>query len=360
MEEYLSTKSQSEIKNAFEQIQDNKKLIKYDTRDYVIEHIVNKFRKDEFFVPLEYQRNFIWDDKDKCNFIESLLIGLPIPFMFFSDTDDGRVEIVDGAQRVQTMVQFAENDLVLSNLKVLSDSNGFRFGDFDIAIQRRFLNTSVRVVYLEEGTTVRTRQEIFKRINTGGIRVEPREVRRGALEGKFMDFLTECSKNDLFNALAPRSDKVESRFEGLELVSRFFAYYDSFSSNFDGYDGKVAQYIDKYVDNKNKQWQADDSEKEIYKQRFEDMLNFAQQLLGKRGFRKTLKANSTPRARFEAISVGIALALSTGKPLYSDNSQWIDSEEFKEITSSDAANNKSRLIGRIVYVRDNLLNEVPQ
>ena len=355
MEEYTSPKLKNEVESALTQIQYNKKLIKYDTRDYVIEHIVEKFKKEEFFVPIEYQRNFIWDEKNKCNFIESLLMGLPIPFMFFADIDDGRVEIVDGAQRVQTMAQFVENDLVLNKLDVLTSSNGFRFCDFDIAIQRRFLNTSVRVVFLEEGTTVKTRQEIFKRINTGGIPAEPREVRRGALEGKFMDFLTECSKNKLFNDLAPRSDQAELRFEGFELVSRFFAYYDSFQSNFDGYDGKVAKYIDKYIEDKNKQWQTDNSEILTYNQRFESMLNFAQQLLGKRGFRKTLNANSTPRARFEAISVGIALALSTGNHLNPENSKWIDSNEFKDITSSDAANNKSRLKERITYVRDALL-----
>ncbi len=355
MEEYKSTKTKNEVESALTQIQYNKKLIKYDTRDYVIEYIVKKLKKDEFFVPIEYQRKFIWDEKNKCNFIESLLMGLPIPFMFFADIADGRVEIVDGAQRVQTMAQFVENDLVLNKLDVLTSSNGFRFGDFDIAIQRRFLNTSVRVVFLEEGTTVETRQEIFKRINTGGIRAEPREVRRGALEGKFMDFLTECYNNKLFNDLVPRSKQAELRFEGFELVSRFFAYYDSFQSDFIGYDGQVAKYIDKYIEDKNKQWKTNDSEILTYKQRFDNMLNFAQQLLGKRGFRKTLNAKSTPRARFEAISVGIALALATGNHLNPENNKWIDSDEFTEITSSDAANNKSRLMKRITYVRDALL-----
>lgn len=355
MEEYISAKLQNEVENSLKQIQDNKKLIKYDTRDYVIEHIVEKFKQDEFFVPIEYQRNFIWGEGDKCNFIESLLMGLPIPFMFFADIDDGRVEIVDGAQRVQTMVQFVENALTLNSLKVLTYSNGFRFCDFDISIQRRFLNTSIRVVFLEEGTSIGTRQEIFKRINTGGIRAEPREVRRGALNGKFMDFLTECSNNKLFRQLAPRSEQAELRFEGFELVSRFFAYFDSFQSELDGYNGEVAKFIDKYIEDKNAQWQTDNTEIIAYRQRFEDMLNFAQQLLGERGFRKSFKSKTTPRARFEAISIGIALALSTDKHLSSENNDWIDSDEFKEITSSDAANNKSRLIQRITYVRDKLL-----
>mgnify|MGYP002249934776 CR=1 FL=1 len=58
-------------------------------------------------------------------FIESILMGLPIPFMFFADTDDGRIEIVDGAQRTQTLVQFCQNDLELQGLQILEKSNGF-------------------------------------------------------------------------------------------------------------------------------------------------------------------------------------------------------------------------------------------
>ena len=150
---YISTKTDEEVDKSSKQISIKKQDVKYDTRDYVIKYLVDQFAEGEFYIPLEYQRQFIWNDHYKCYFIESILMGLPIPFMFFADTDDGRIEIVDGAQRTQTLIQFAQNDLQLNNLRVLTESNGFRFKDFDIAIQRRFLNTSIRVVFLEEGTT---------------------------------------------------------------------------------------------------------------------------------------------------------------------------------------------------------------
>lgn len=179
-------------------------------------------------------------------------MGLPIPFMFFSDTSDGRVEIVDGAQRTHTLVEFVQGDLVLNGLEILTESNGFTFNDLDPAIQRKFENTNIRVVFLEEGTTEKVRQEIFKRINTGGIQAIPTETRRGAIEGKFMTFLGECTKNEKFNRLAPRSIQNEKRYEGIELVSRFFAYSDNYDDGFPGYLGNVAQYIDKYIEKKMK------------------------------------------------------------------------------------------------------------
>ena len=93
----------------------------------------------EFYIPLEYQRNFVWGNKDRCIFIESILMGLPIPFMFFSDTDDGRIEIVDGAQRTQTLVQFCQNDLELQGLEILTDSNGFFLKIWILLYKENFL-----------------------------------------------------------------------------------------------------------------------------------------------------------------------------------------------------------------------------
>ena len=103
------------------------------------------------------------------------------------------------------------------------------------------------MVYLEEGTTIETRQEIFKRINKSGNALNPAEVRRGSLQGPFKDFLEHCVKSELFNKLAPRTEMVEKRFEGFELVSRFFAYLNNYEGNYPNYTGKVADYIDNYI-----------------------------------------------------------------------------------------------------------------
>ncbi|MCD7836925.1 MAG: DUF262 domain-containing protein [Lachnospiraceae bacterium] len=221
MERERVNKLEYEVEQASRQISEKKQDVKYDMRQYVVNYLVDQYEKGEFYIPLDYQRQFVWSEKDRCFFIESILMGLPIPFMFFSDTNDGRIEIVDGAQRTQTLVQFVQNDLELKNLQVLTHSNGFKFSDFDPAIQRRFLNSSIRVVFLDEGTTERTRQEIFKRINTGGTQAKAAETRRGSYEGKFQKFLEQCAKDEKFNALAPRTDRTELRFEGFELVSRF-------------------------------------------------------------------------------------------------------------------------------------------
>ena len=112
---------------AEEQIRALRKEIDYNTRDYSIDFLIQQFRNDEFYIPDEYQRQYIWNDSDKNRFIESILLGLPIPLMFFSDTEDGRCEIIDGAQRTQAMEEFMSGDLILSDLKKLTSLNGFSF-----------------------------------------------------------------------------------------------------------------------------------------------------------------------------------------------------------------------------------------
>lgn len=356
MEKRRNEKVDAEIVKSAQQISEKKQDIKYDTRDYVVNYLIQQYEAGDFYIPLEYQRQFIWGDKEKCFFIESILMGLPIPFMFFADTKDGRIEIVDGAQRTQTMIQFAQNDLILNGLTVLTDSNGFKFSDLDTAIQKRFLNTNIRVVFLEEGTTEKVRQEIFKRINTGGIKATPSETRRGSFEGLFKDFLEECVKNEKFNKLAPRTEQTEKRYEGFELVSRFFAYSDSYKNAFSDYSGSVTEYIDHYISEKNELAVEDTQIIDLHRERFDKMLDYAEEILGDRGFRKSLTSKSTPRARFEALSIGISLALEENDKLeVRDISEWIDGEEFAIHTKSDAANNKKRLMGRIEFVKQKLL-----
>ena len=80
------------------QIRERQSEVKYDLRDFTIDYIITKFREGLFYVP-DYQREFVWSPSNRCLFIESVLLGLPIPMMFVADMEDGRLEIVAGILR---------------------------------------------------------------------------------------------------------------------------------------------------------------------------------------------------------------------------------------------------------------------
>ena len=320
--------------------------INYDTKDYTVELVIQKFKKDEFFIP-DYQRGFVWKEKNKSSFIESVLLGLPIPFMFFADCEDGKLEIIDGAQRVQTLVAFITGRLILSQLPKLSSLCGFAFADLSEAQQRRFLNRPLRIVVLEESTPKDIRQDIFNRINTSGIKAKESEIRRGSFPGRLTEFIDVCSTDELFVKLCPVTEDQAMRRERFELLLRFFAYVNSYLE----FDHAVKDFLDQFLIAN-----QDTFDEATYRAEFDAVMQFVNEHFPC-GYAKTKTSSITPRVRFEAISVGVALALRIKPDLLVGNVDWIKSKRFKNLTTTDASNNQGKLKERIEYVRDQLLGE---
>jgi len=343
---------------AEKQILEKMKNYDYDTVEYPIEVIIQQYEEGlendegEIYIP-DYQREYVWSEKRKSKFIESIILGIPIPYIFFADVD-GRYEIVDGSQRIRTLHAFISNKIEkekkikLENLEKLTELNGFYFEDLSVIRQRRIRKKSLKMIALGEKTDAKARIDLFERINTGSDELKQIEVLKGTYGGKFYDFVSECANNELFIKLCPISEKRTLREEPQQMVLRFFAY----SENRDEYKGHVAPFIEKYIKSKNNNFTDE------IKQKMEDdfllMLKFVEKNF-ENGFAKIKGAKSTPRVRFEAISVGVHLALLEKSTLDRVKIDWLESDEFKSHTRSDAANNRLKLIGRTDYVKNKLL-----
>lgn len=327
------------------QLKELHREVDYDLKDFTIELLVQKFSRDEFWIP-DYQREYIWREKNKTLFIESVLMGLPIPFMFLAENDDGRLEIVDGAQRIQTLEEFVAGDIRLTGLQRLTTLNGFRFNDLPDGQQRRFMNRALRIIVLDEKTAQPVRHEIFNRINTTGQKVRPSEIRIGAFPGRFMDFLGACARNPMFQELCPISETMRDRQEGQELVLRFFCYVDRYQD----FRHDVDKFLSGYV-----VATKDEFDEERMRSEFGRMLLFVKKAIPS-GFAKSKNSKTTPRVRFEALSVGIALALRERPALLQPKDvSWLESDEFRLHTTTHASNSGPRLRGRVEFVRDMLL-----
>ena len=333
-----------QVEAAERQLKELQRQVEYDTKDYTLELLLDKFEKGDFYIP-DYQRQFVWKPNNRSLFIESVLLGLPIPFMFFAGCDDGRLEIIDGAQRMQTLREYVKRKMKLSKLAKLTELDGFVFEDLSTATQRKFLNRTFRVVVLDEKTTTDIRQDLFNRINTSGVKASDSEVRRGSYPGKLTSYIEKCCKNELFVALCPISKNKAVRQERFELVLRFFAYLNDYKH----FEHEVNPFLNDFLA-KN----LDSFDEQQYETDFIGMLNFVQKHF-QFGFAKSQNATTTPRVRFEAISVGVALALRAYPNLEVKNVDWLNSEEFKVLTTSDASNNEGKLVARVEYVRDRLI-----
>ncbi|QNH80663.1 DUF262 domain-containing protein [Pseudomonas protegens] len=339
-------------------IQEKQKITDHEIREFPVSVIVEKFKdgldKDEaeLYIP-DYQREFIWSDAQQSKFIESILLNLPIPYLFVADIGqgkyEGRLEIVDGSQRIRTLVRFTDNDLMLAGLKKLTSANGFKFSDFSKPRQLRFMRKTLRMIELTELADEETRREIFDRLNSGGTKLNTMESRRGSHDGPFLDFIDELAKNPLFHELCPISRSRSERAEYQELVLRLFAYSD----NYLGFDKEVDAFLTEYLISKNESFDEDRLRNE-----FDSMLIFVKKHF-QYGFRKNAANSTVPRIRFEAISVGVVLALREQPDLVpADPSPWLNSQEFITHTRSDASNSRPKVRNRINFVRDNLLGKV--
>jgi uncharacterized protein with ParB-like and HNH nuclease domain len=347
----LNTVTTSKSESITNQITDLRREVDYNSREYAIDFLVAQFNAGEFFINRDYQRNFVWDDMRRCRFIESILLGYPIPIMFFSDNDDGRCDIVDGAQRTSTLEAFLSSELILRDLKKLTKLNGFTFAQLPPAIQRKFSKTTLRIIALEEGTSLEVRAEIFNRINSSALDLKPTEIRRGAYTGEFMKFMTECSEKPLFIKLCPISKNSKNRYEDIELITRFFAYTNDYKS----FEHEVSDFLDSFVYNHKTEF-----DRMAFEAEFDAMLNFVDKHFAN-GFKRNANGKFVPCARFEAIAVGVALALRERSDLSpAVPTDWADittedGERFKYHTTTHASNNKNRVIGRIEYVKNMLL-----
>ena len=345
--------AQAQVDAAEAQIVEQSKRIEFYLTEYSVELLALKMERGDFEIP-SYQREDTWESSRKDRFIESLLMGLPIPFLFFWEIpESGKLEVVDGSQRLRTLHQFLYSNFVLGELDELTHLQGLTFSDLPQSRQRKVRNRSIRGIVLNEHADERARFDLFERINTGSKVANKAEVRRGALGGPFIDLVIELSKDTTFEVLAPVPEQYVKLREREELVTRFFAYGDGLES----YRDRVSAFLFSYAKRMSAHFATHPNAVEAYRQRFLHTMAFVQRVFPF-GFRRNPRGIATPRARFEAIAIGSYLALKERPALATadiDVEQWLSSKEFKSIISSDGANVISRLRARLHFVRDRLL-----
>lgn len=346
------------IENLENEIERQQRNVSFDTKEYTIEIIVQKYLKDldkeenEFFVP-EYQREFVWDDVRQSRFIESLMIGLPIPYIFLAETEKGRYEIVDGSQRIRTLAAYLDNKLKIKGLEKIEDLNNLVFSDLDISRQRKFKNISLKMIVLSERTTDETKNDIFERINRGSDLLKDMEYRKGIYKGAFNDYIYNLSKDSLYEKLTPIAKWLVNRQEREELLLRFFAFsewYPEFS------DSKgVSKQLDDYMKEKNANF-TENTQKEMT-EKFRITMEFVDKYYPY-GFSKNAKAKQVARPYFEALAVGACLALEENPNLTISEKkvrELLTDEKFLTSVSGRYQTHRAKTIrARIDYVKDGL------
>lgn len=326
--------------------------VRYLVTDFAVELITSKFREDaqaegDVYVP-EYQRTLAWKRDKMSYFIESLILRVPVPPIFFYEYE-GKLEIVDGSQRIRTLVSFLNDGFRLRGLEKLDILNGFKYSELPSTISRRLKNTPLRSFVLDQGTDETTRIDLFRRLNTSGKKLQDAEIRKGAYRGPFLDLVLEKTNSPIFREVLPEiGGGSDPESERQELVTRFFVYSDYYTE----FRHDVQRFLDGYMVQLNET--LDEVDLVRMGREFDATMAFVRDS-HPRAFYREQTGRRAPRVRFEAIAVGSNLALRENPDLQPAPFDWLESQEFEELVRTDASNSGPKLRRRVEFVRDQLL-----
>ncbi len=195
--------------------------------DYPVDSIVKRIKNKTIFVP-PFQRRFVWDIYEASKFIESLILGLPVPGIFLSkENDTNNLLIVDGQQRLLTLYYFYMNDFKGKEFRlteVQADLEGKRYEDLSLADRNRLDDSIIHSTIIKQDEPDDDNSsvyQIFERINSGGRPLSPQEIRACIYYGKYNELLSELAKNIQWRQVinTPHNDRLKEE----ELILRFFS-----------------------------------------------------------------------------------------------------------------------------------------
>lgn len=336
------------IEKLASQLNEQKHKVDFDTYDFSVKELINMVSDNIINIAPEYQRQFRWDTERQSILIESIFLGIPVPSLYMATNSDGTWEVIDGVQRLSSMIHFAGDDqarekinakesLVITGLEKLTELNEKTFNDLPNSLKLNFLLKPLKITTLSDKSDMNVRFDLFERLNTGGIKLTDQEIRSCIFRGPFSDFLRELAENKNFLSVAKLPTGKESDGTREELVLRFFAYFYKYQE----FDHSVVEFLNNYM--KESTTKFDYSKN---RNLFETVFALLADALPD-GITRRFK--STPINLYEAVTVGAALAYTRNNKIITDNiHEWIKSNELKSITSG-ATNSNPKVRKRIEY-----------
>ncbi|WP_067219738.1 DUF262 domain-containing protein [Marinomonas gallaica] len=344
-----------------DQLDRNRRSVAFDSYDITLKQIYDMVLEGMVDIAPEYQRHFVWDDARQSALIESLFLGIPIPSLFMATNRDASWEVIDGLQRLTTILNFIGDEdslsrqgiqhkkLKLSGLEKLDSMNGLRYEDFPKSMQFMLQTRALRITVLNDRSDFNVRYDLFERLNTGGVTLHEQEIRNCVFIGEFNDFLKELSDNEDFRSVVKMTEKSERLGSYEELVLRFFAYHE----DYDLFAHGVKEFLNDFMEKKTKEFK----DKKRLKELFESTFRVLNENLPD-GIVRGVRKNITPIVLYEAISVGCAKALFSGQACTFENlAELLNNSELKKCTTG-ATNSKKMLEKRVTIVRDSILNAI--
>lgn len=273
-----------------EVITSKRNTLKTDRLDMSFGELMNLYQDGDLFITPEYQRVFRWSDFQQTRFIESVLLGIPIPPIFVAEDDDGKWEVVDGLQRISTIFSFfglledlpEKNNSILTRGEMVKELEGIDINSIPIKLKTTIKRAVCRVEIVKWDSLADIRYELFNRLNTGASPLSDQEIRNCIFRAYDVD-LNQVLRDaaalpELNELISPSESKKEQMFLE-ELTLRYFA----FKHLTDEFRTTVPQFLTEFMQSVSKGEVAFDIDAE--KEEFITLVKFLNHEYGKSLFR---------------------------------------------------------------------------
>ena len=283
--------------------------------DYTVDRLVDRLNSGKIIIP-NFQRKYVWNIKDASRFIESLILGLPVPGVFFcQEKESKKMLVIDGQQRLKSL-QFFYNkifkDSQVFKLKgVQDDLDGLTVDDLDSDDRNKLDDSVIHATVIKQDSPDDDDSSIymiFERLNTGGMKLAPQEIRACIYHGSFNEMLSELANNEDWKKIyAVENQRLKSE----ELILRFFTLYERHSEYKKGLKGFLNKFMEQ---NQN----LDQERRNTLIELFSKTIKSIYDCIGENAFRLSKNINA---AVYDSVMIGVANRLG--------EVSYVDPERFK-------------------------------
>lgn len=298
--------------------------IRITTKHFSLRDVVDQINDEEIYLSPDFQRDYIWKERQRTRLIESVLLGIPLPAFYFNQALDGTYQVVDGVQRLSTVAMFMKDahTLTAQDLEYLINLDGMVYSTLSPAELRRFRSTQIVVHVIEPQTPDEVKYDIFSRVNTLGSPLSAQEIRHAMSKSRSRELLKKLSEMQEFDEATEwqywkwvSGDLVRDsgRMTNRELVLRFCAfrnYSDEYYRTHPSLDAFLVAFT-KSVDLKTEDLApVTDSQLRKLVADFKRAMKNATEILGSAAFRRwpsgQKRRGPLNRAVFESQAIALA------------------------------------------------------
>lgn len=330
--------------------------------DYNLGTLADLVNREKIDLSPRYQRRFRWDAARQSRLIESFLMNVPIPPIFLNEDRYGTYAVIDGKQRIFAIREFIRGRLKLRGLEVFGEINGKTIDSLPSRL-RDILETraTIRAIIILPQSQAAVKFEVFKRLNTGGVRLNPQEIRNSSYPGPLNNLILDLSVKPNFHALLGIKDKDRSaiyrEMRDAEFVLRFLTFRETWHS----FSGGMMRHMDEFMsENQRMETRA----LELAHEDFDATLNAVEAAFGPHSFQRWVPGKSAWRQQVLASLFDAEMFAARGKDpaRLKEKAGYIEAElkklfsdgEFRE--AIDAATNTPALFRRRITMMSDLLD----